>query len=140
MTGVMKVGSNNRGGDGEVQRWQWVCASFASSPPSFGSPHPRSCLPALIHVSSPFTSPHPHSHHPALICISSALVVCCSPPRLHRGLLIVCRFCRSRCHSRCCCCCGCACARPRSKCPPGAYPAILCSPSLLAVIQVPVKE
>jgi len=28
---VMKVGSNDGGGDGEVQQWCWVCILFASS-------------------------------------------------------------------------------------------------------------
>ena len=159
MTGVMKVESNNSGGNSEVQRWQWFCASLASSPPLFGSPHPCSCLPALVRVSSPFASPHPHSHLPTLIHISPPLFASPHPclhlprprcvsfaPRLHRGLLVVCRFHRSHCRSChccfcfCCCCCSCACTHPRSKCPPGSCLAVLCSPSLLAVIKVPVKE
>ena len=129
----------------------WVIPTLVRvTPPSFVSPCPRLCLLAL-RVTPPsfaslpsFTSLCPHLHLPTLVCVSPTLVVCRSPPCLHRGLLVVCRFRRCRCCSRrCCfcfCCCGCACTRPRSKCPPGLYPAVLCSPSLLAVIQVPVKE
>ena len=116
------------------------------SPPSFVSPRP-SRHPTLVRISPPsFASLCPHLHLPTLVCVSPTLVVCRSPPCLHRGLLVVCCFHRSRCRSRrccfcfCCCCCACVCTRPRSKCPPGSYPAVLCSPSLLAVIQVPVKE
>ena len=114
--------------------------------PLFVSPHPLH-HPTLIRISPPsFTSLRPCLRLPTLVCISPALVVCRSPPRLHRGLLVVCRFHRSHCRSChccfcfCCCCCSCACTHPRYKCPPGSCLAVLCSPSLLAVIKVPVKE
>ena len=136
-----------------MQQWWWVCTLFASSPPSFMltppllasplpsfmSPHPCLCLPALIHMSLPsFLFPHPHSCHPhphshlsaiiliSLVCVAFGPLFVLWPPLL---LFVVSTT-------------PAATATVAVHAPPLTLnePWCLPSPSLLAVIQVPVKR
>jgi hypothetical protein len=136
---VMKMGSNDGGGNDKVQRRWWVCASFTAivrvipalvcvSPTSLAPSRPRSC-PHARPPYRPRTHPSPHPFPPSFQPRTADLCRCHFP--LPLPLLPRC----------CCCCCGCgyccwccAYARTPSHPPPHLCVSALCAPSLLAVV------